>query len=73
MNIPTEEEEKKKKERPNTYVVYNHSNSVEVVLIFSETSWQGIEWHDTQTEQEQNKNKQRIAKAWTVSVIIILW
>ena len=21
------------------------------------------EWHDTQTEQKQNKNKQRIAKA----------
>ena len=43
MNIPTEEEEKKgekrrKKERLNTYLVYNHSNSVEMVLIFSETS-----------------------------------
>ena len=41
MNIPTEEEEvtqRSKKERPNTYLVYNHSNSIEMVLIFSETS-----------------------------------
>ena len=40
MNIPTEEEEKErsKKERPNTYLVYNHSNSIEMVLIFNETS-----------------------------------
>ena len=56
MNIPTEVEEEKKwckKKRPNTYLVYNHSNSIEMVLIFSETSWQGTEWHDTQTEQKQ--------------------
>ena len=40
MNVPTEEEgkKKKKKERPNTYLVYNHSNSIEIVSIFSETS-----------------------------------
>ena len=40
MNIPTEEEEEKnrKKERPKTYLVYNHSNSLEMVLIFNETS-----------------------------------
>ena len=40
MNIPTEEEEKErsKKERQNTYLVYNHSNSIEMVLIFNETS-----------------------------------
>ena len=31
------------------------------------------EWHDIQTEQKQNKNKQRIVKASTVSLIIILW
>ena len=56
MNIPPEEEDKKKKkERPNTYLVYNHSNSIEMVLIFNETSWQASEWHDTQTEQKQNK------------------
>ena len=30
------------------------------------------EWYDTQAEQKQNKNKQRIVKAWTVSLIIIL-
>ena len=40
MNIPTEDEEKErsKKETPNTYLVYNHSNAIEMVLIFSETS-----------------------------------
>ena len=65
---------KSKKERPNTYLVHNHSNSTEMVLIFNEASWQGIWVADTQTEQKQkqNKNKQRIAKAWTVSLIIIL-
>ncbi len=54
MNIPTEEEEKErsKKERPNTYLVYNHSNSIEMVLVFSETSWQGIQvaWHTNWTK-----------------------
>ena len=30
------------------------------------------EWYDTQTEQKQSKNKQRIVKALTLSLIIIL-
>ena len=30
------------------------------------------EWHDTQTELKQSKNKQRIVKAWIVNLIIIL-
>ena len=43
-----------------------------MVLIFNETSDKESEWHDTQIEQKQSKSKQRIVKAWAVSLIIIL-
>ena len=53
FQLCTEEEEKsRKKERPNTYLVYYHSNFIEMVLIFNETSWQRIRvaWHTNWTK-----------------------
>ena len=58
MNVPKQEEEKQKmKERPNKYLVYNHSNSIEMVLMFNETSWHAI-WvarHMNWTKQKKKK------------------
>ena len=50
----------KKKDPMYLYLVFNHSSSIKMVLIFNDKA---SEWHDTQTDQKHNKNKHRIVKA----------
>ena len=64
MNIPKEEEEKKKRRKKDP----THIQSIITAVLQQWFEYlmrlvdKESEWHDTETEQKQNKNKQRIVK-----------